>query len=150
MTIPGPDGVELDVWDGIFMHEPLRYVSGVILNMYVARLSLEDLIKLLIISTDCLSLHALYYRIPLSDLGKGLVKVENDHELNRMYDLSKLYGTIEVYLDHCNNDLSRYLALPDPNTLTISVEASEGLDSHGNMQDPFVSVEASENLYPTH
>nr|GFD22168.1 hypothetical protein [Tanacetum cinerariifolium] len=49
-----PDGVELDVWDGIFMHEPLR--------------------------------------IPLSDLGKGLVKVENDHELNRMYDLSKLYG----------------------------------------------------------
>ncbi|GJW58075.1 hypothetical protein Tco_0104806 [Tanacetum coccineum] len=118
MIIPGPDGVELDVWDGIFMHEPLRYVSGVILNMYVARLSLEELRKLLIISTDCLSLDALYYRIPHSDLDKGLVKVENDHELNRMYDLSKLYGTIEVYLDHCNNDLSRYLSLSDTSTLS--------------------------------
>ncbi|GJW58074.1 multidrug resistance-associated protein 5 [Tanacetum coccineum] len=66
MIIPGrADGVELDVWDGIFMHEPL-------------------------------SLDALYYRIPHSDLDKGLVKVENDHELNRMYDLSKVFmATIE-------------------------------------------------------
>ncbi|GJX71080.1 multidrug resistance-associated protein 5 [Tanacetum coccineum] len=97
MTIPGPDGIELDVWnDGIFMLEPLRYDSGVLLKILVARL-----------------------KIPDSDLEKGLVKVVNDYDLIHMYDMYKMYGGIKLYLDHCDIDLSQYLANPDPNTEEI-------------------------------
>ncbi|GJT03256.1 multidrug resistance-associated protein 5 [Tanacetum coccineum] len=86
MTIPGPDGIELDVWnDGIFMLEPLR---------------IRD-----------------------SDLEKGLVKVVNDYDLIHMYDMYKMYGGIKLYLDHCDIDLSQYLANPEPNTIKAEEEA---------------------------
>ncbi|GJR96619.1 hypothetical protein Tco_0268793 [Tanacetum coccineum] len=68
MTILGLDGIELDVWnDGIFMVDPLRYDSGVLLNML-------------------------------------------------------MYGGIDLYLDHCDIDLSQYLADPDPSTVRKEAE----------------------------
>ncbi|GJT92029.1 multidrug resistance-associated protein 5 [Tanacetum coccineum] len=58
MTIPGPEGIELDVWnDGVFMHEPLRYESGFILKI-----------------------------ISDSDLDKGLVKYLADPDLSTLND----------------------------------------------------------------
>ncbi|GJV82951.1 hypothetical protein Tco_1522849 [Tanacetum coccineum] len=53
MTIPGPDGIELDVWnDGIFMVDPLRYDSGVMLNMFVARLKFKEFERMIIKETN--------------------------------------------------------------------------------------------------
>ncbi|GKF31647.1 hypothetical protein Tco_0101445 [Tanacetum coccineum] len=106
MTIPRPDGIELDVWnDGIFMVYPLRYDSGVLLNMLVARLKFKEFERMIIKETNWVNLFAMYYSIPDSDLEKGLVKVVNDYDLIHMYDISKMYGEIKLYLDH-----------PDPTT----------------------------------
>lgn len=119
MTIPGPDGIEVDVWnDGIFMVEPLRYEDGVMLNMFIARLKYLDFMRMVVKRTNCAHLFAAYYRMPQLDLEKGLVKLCNDYDLMHMYDLSKKYGGVEVFLDHCNIDLSEYLAEPDPSTLS--------------------------------
>ncbi|GJY98937.1 hypothetical protein Tco_0516367 [Tanacetum coccineum] len=119
MTIPRPDGIELDVWnDGIFMVYPLRYDSGVLLNMLVARLKFKEFERMIIKETNWVNLFAMYYSIPDSDLEKGLVKVVNDYDLIHMYDISKMYGEIELYLDHCNIDLSQYLANPNPTTVS--------------------------------
>ncbi|PWA40108.1 hypothetical protein CTI12_AA565890 [Artemisia annua] len=80
MVIPGPDGIDFDVWnDGIFMHEPLRYEDGVILKMYVARLSYEELRGLIKKSLMDIHMFGMYYRLPECDLDQGLVKVENDN-----------------------------------------------------------------------
>ncbi|GKE09187.1 hypothetical protein Tco_1412738 [Tanacetum coccineum] len=35
-----------------------------------------------------------------------------------MYDMSKMYGGIELYLDHCDIDLSQYLVDPGPSTVS--------------------------------
>nr|GEV29077.1 multidrug resistance-associated protein 5 [Tanacetum cinerariifolium] len=123
MTIPGPDGIELDVWnDGIFMLDPLRYDSGVMLNMLVARLKFKEFERMIIKETNCANLVAMYSRIPDSDLEKGLVKVVNGYDLIHMYDMSKMYGGIKLYLDHCDIDLSKYLADPDPSTAEKEAE----------------------------
>ncbi|GKA88094.1 multidrug resistance-associated protein 5 [Tanacetum coccineum] len=119
MIIPRPDGIKLDVWnDRIFMVDPLRYDRGVLLNMFVARLNFKEFERMIIKETNCANLFAMYYRIPDRDLEKGLVKVVNDYDLIHMYDMSKMYSGIELYLDHCNINLSQYLADPDPTTVS--------------------------------
>lgn len=124
MVIPGPDGIDLDVWnDGIFMLEPLRYEDGVILKMYVARLSYEELRGLIKKSLMAMNVFGMYYRLPECDLEHGLVKIENDTDLIHMYDLSKNHGGIEMYIDHCDIDLTKHLASPDPSTLSDGTSA---------------------------
>ncbi|GKA51904.1 hypothetical protein Tco_0745100 [Tanacetum coccineum] len=119
MIIPRPDGIKLDVWnDRIFMVDPLRYDRGVLLNMFVARLNFKEFKRMIIKETNCANLFAMYYRIPDRDLEKGLVKVVNDYDLIHMYDMSKMYSGIELYLDHCDINLSQYLAYPDPTTVS--------------------------------
>nr|GEY08306.1 ribonuclease H-like domain-containing protein [Tanacetum cinerariifolium] len=64
MTIPRPDGIELDVWnDRIFMVDPLKCDSGVLLNMLVARLKFKEFKRMIIKETNCANLFAMYYRI---------------------------------------------------------------------------------------
>jgi hypothetical protein len=93
MVIPGPDGIELDVWnDGIFKEDPLRYEDVVILNAYIARLSLKDLIEHVKKYTQCAHVFGLYYKMPHSDLDKGLVKLDCDWECNKIYDLASCLG----------------------------------------------------------
>ena len=124
MVIPGPDGIDLDVWnDGIFLLEPLRYEDGVILKMYVARLSYEELRGLIKKSLMAMHMFGMYYRLPECDLEHGLVKIENDTDLIHMYDLSKKHGGIEMYIDHCDIDLTKHLAQPDPSTLSDGTSA---------------------------
>ena len=119
MVIPGDNGIELDVWnDGIFKEDPLRYEDGVILHAYIARLPLKDLIEHVKRYTECAHVFGLYYKMPHSDLDKGLVKLDCDWECNRMYDLARLFGKLEVYVDHSNIDFSKYLANTDPGTPT--------------------------------
>ncbi|GKB71862.1 pentatricopeptide repeat-containing protein [Tanacetum coccineum] len=60
----------------------------------------------------------MYYRIPDRDLEKGLVKVVNDYDLIHMYDMSKMYGGIELYLAMWTLNLSRILVDPDPSTVS--------------------------------
>ncbi|GJR46356.1 hypothetical protein Tco_1314459 [Tanacetum coccineum] len=56
MTILGLDGIELDVWnDEIFMVDPLRYDSGVLLNMLVARLKFKEFKRMIIKETNYLA-----------------------------------------------------------------------------------------------
>ncbi|PWA92196.1 hypothetical protein CTI12_AA082130 [Artemisia annua] len=124
MVVPGPDGIDLDVWnDGIFLHEPLRYEDGVILKMYVARLSYEELRGLIKKSLMAMHMFGMYYRLPECDLEHGLVKIENDIDLIHMYDLSKKHGGIEMYIDHCDIDLTKHLAPPDPSILSDGTSA---------------------------
>ena len=124
MVIPGPDGIDLDVWnDGIFLHDPLRYEDGVILKMYVARLSYEELRRLIKKSLMAMHMFGMYYRLPECDLDQGIVKIENDTDVIHMYDLSKKHGGIEMYIDHCDIDLTQYLATPDPSTLSDGTSA---------------------------
>ena len=119
MVIPGDNGIELDVWnDGIFKEDPLRYEDGVILHAYIARLSLKDLLEHVKRYTMCAHVFGLYYKMPHTELDKGLVKLDCDWECNRMYDLAGLFGKLEVYVDHTNLDFSKYLANTDPGTPT--------------------------------
>lgn len=41
-----------------------------------------------------------------------------------MYDLSRLFGILEVYIDHTNLDFFKYLAIPDPGTSTSKYRAT--------------------------
>ena len=122
--IPGPNGIELDVWnDGIFKEDPLRYEDGVILHAFIARLSLKELTEHVKRYTECAHIFGLYYKMPHSELDKGLVKLDCDWECNRMYDLARLFRKLEVYVDHTNIDFTKYLAMPDPGTPTSEYRA---------------------------
>ena len=44
-------------------------------------------------------MYLVYYKMPHSDLDKGLVKLDCDRECNRMYELSRLFGKLEVYVN---------------------------------------------------
>ncbi|PWA87154.1 hypothetical protein CTI12_AA046340 [Artemisia annua] len=124
--IPGPNGIGLDVWnDGIFKEDPLRYEDGVILHAYIARLPLKDLIEHVKRYTECAHIFGLYYRMPNTELDKGLVKLDCNWECNRMYELAKLFGKLEVYVNHTDLDFSKYLSSTDPGIPTSKYRAAD-------------------------
>ncbi|GJV52964.1 hypothetical protein Tco_1448705 [Tanacetum coccineum] len=52
----------------------------------------------------------LYYQVPNIELEMGLVRVSNDRELSYMFDIEETFGRFELYLDHLDIDLSKYLS----------------------------------------
>ncbi|GKB01841.1 retrovirus-related pol polyprotein from transposon TNT 1-94 [Tanacetum coccineum] len=157
MTIPEPDGIELDVWnDGVFMHEPFRW----------SREGFSEVEK----DYDLIHMHdlsKLYGGIELYfdhyDVGKGKEKVvvksdsdsgndwmlkesDNDHidYSNKFFDYLSVgeEKLIQLITGQSNRIKTRQTLIPD-----MIGFASEGEDF--NLQDPFVGVEERGDIYPT-
>ncbi|GJU12065.1 multidrug resistance-associated protein 5 [Tanacetum coccineum] len=72
--------------DGYFFHLPLTYVDGVILEMIVRRMPYEEFV------------------VYLEE------KVSDDMSLSYMFDVEETFGRLNLYLDHLDIDLSKYLS----------------------------------------
>lgn len=75
--------------------------------------------------TACAHVFGLYYKMPHCELDKGLVKLYCDWECNRMYVPARLFGKLEVYVDHTNLDFSKYLVINNPDTPTSKYRAAK-------------------------
>lgn len=107
--IHGTNLHQFDVWnDGYFAHLPLRYKDGVILNVAAVRMPYEKFAEILEKQAGNY-FQGLYFIVPNVELEKGLVRVSNDKEIAYRFDVAELYGRLELYLDHYDMNLSKYL-----------------------------------------
>ena len=124
--IPGTNLHQFDVWnDGYFVHLPLRYKDGVILNVAAVRMPYEKFAEILEKQAGNY-FQGLYFRVPNVELEKGLVRVSNDKEIAYMFDVAELYGRLELYLDHYDMNLSEYLDKAETCVMDESVCKAKG------------------------
>ncbi|KAJ9566551.1 hypothetical protein OSB04_002517 [Centaurea solstitialis] len=82
-------------YDGCFMYQPLRYDNGKTFEVTVERITYEEMVSFIEFDTKT-TISALYYCIPGNELHKGLMKVDNNHDVECLFDISENYGPIEV------------------------------------------------------
>ncbi|KAJ9543982.1 LOW QUALITY PROTEIN: hypothetical protein OSB04_023689 [Centaurea solstitialis] len=81
--------------DGCFMYNSLS-------------IPVEEIIALIEKETSSV-VSALYWCLPRNDLESGLIKIENDNDLETMFDTTECYGHINIYIDHFGDDMSHYI-----------------------------------------
>ena len=94
--------------DGCFLYNPLTYANGSSIDIKMTRVRYEELIPLLEKETSCV-VSVLYWCLPGTDLESGLMKIENDNDLETMFDNGDCYGQIHMYIDHFGDDMSHYI-----------------------------------------
>ncbi|GJS22955.1 hypothetical protein Tco_0451587 [Tanacetum coccineum] len=108
--IPGTDLHQFEVHnDGYFAHLPLNYVNGVILEMAVPRMPYQQLAEFLEEKCGCY-FQGLYYQVRSQDLEKGLVRVSDDKSTSYMFDVEETFCRLNLYLDHLDMNLLKYLS----------------------------------------
>ncbi|GJR37032.1 hypothetical protein Tco_1212716 [Tanacetum coccineum] len=118
--ILGIDLHQFDVHnDGYFVHLPLNYVDGVILEMGVPKMPYEQLAEFLEEKCGCY-FQGLYYQVPNQDLERGLVRVSDDRSVSYMFDVEETFSRLNLYLNHLDMNLSGYLS----QAITIDMDAS--------------------------
>nr|GEW77169.1 putative wall-associated receptor kinase-like 16 [Tanacetum cinerariifolium] len=63
----------------------------------------------------------LYYQVPNHDLERGLVRVSDDRSLSYMFDVEETFGRLNLYLDHLDMDLSKYLSQAITNKIDVCI-----------------------------
>nr|GEX88354.1 peroxidase 20 [Tanacetum cinerariifolium] len=63
----------------------------------------------------------LYCQAPNHDLERGLVRVSDDRSLSYMFDVEETFGKLNLYLDHLDMDLSKYLSQASTNVMDACV-----------------------------
>ena len=96
-------------YDGVFMYQPLRYDNGQSYSMTIDRTSHMDLINYVEKYTSTI-VNSLYFCLLGNTLESGLVKIDNDSNLDVLFDVSDSYGLLDMYVDHFGGDLSLCLA----------------------------------------
>ena len=91
------------------MYEPLRYENGKSLEVTIERISYEEMVSSIEFDTKTI-ISAIYYCLPENELDKGLMKVDNNNDVECLFDISESYGAVKIYIDHFGDDLSVYLA----------------------------------------
>ncbi|GKB30826.1 hypothetical protein Tco_0870227, partial [Tanacetum coccineum] len=75
--------------DGVFNLHPLRYDHGKILTLKLSkltRMSFSKLLDMLSYKLEC-EICGVFYSTPRSSLEEGLTIVEDDFDMNKMYDM---------------------------------------------------------------
>ncbi|GJT37207.1 hypothetical protein Tco_0937072 [Tanacetum coccineum] len=97
------DEIRYDVYfGGCFFMCPLDYQNGQILDLRLPRLkrlSYKEMNDLLLDKTKE-EIWKLFYCKPKCTLEKGLTIVENDRDIEKMFELANLQGALDVYVCH--------------------------------------------------
>ncbi|GJZ46477.1 phospholipase-like protein [Tanacetum coccineum] len=96
--------------DGVFNLHPLRYDHGKILTLKLSkliRMSFSKLLDMLSYKLEC-EIWGIFYSTPRSSLEEGLTIVEDDFDMNKMYDMGEKYGLINLYIAHLPKKLAKY------------------------------------------
>ncbi|KAJ9565013.1 hypothetical protein OSB04_000979 [Centaurea solstitialis] len=113
-------------YDGCFMYQPLRYENGKALEVTVERITYDEMVSFIEFDTKTI-ISSLYYCLPGSELDRGLMKVDNDNDVECLFDIGHSYGPVEVYVDHFGDDLTFYLATNgEKNGNNVDEEMVEG------------------------
>ncbi|KAJ9535076.1 hypothetical protein OSB04_un001849 [Centaurea solstitialis] len=96
-------------YDGCFMYQPLRYENGKALEVTVERITYDEMVSFIEFDTKTI-ISSLYYCLPGSELDRGLMKVDNDTDVECLFDIGHSYGPLDIYVDHFGDDLTFYLA----------------------------------------
>ncbi|KAJ9542234.1 hypothetical protein OSB04_028740 [Centaurea solstitialis] len=107
--------------DGCFMYLPLRYENGSSIDISITRVSIEEITSLIEKETSSV-VNALYWCLPGNDLANGLMKIENEGDIQTMFDFGESYGHINVYIDHFGDDMSDYIV----NHLKLTNDQGDG------------------------
>ncbi|GJY69509.1 hypothetical protein Tco_0472491 [Tanacetum coccineum] len=97
-------------YDGVFNLHPLRYDHGKILTLKLSkliRMSFSKLLDMLSYKLEC-EIWGIFYSTPRSSLEEGLTIVEDDFDMNKMYDMGEKYGLINLYIAHFPKNLAEY------------------------------------------
>ncbi|GKC24600.1 hypothetical protein Tco_1026750, partial [Tanacetum coccineum] len=98
-------------FDGTFNFSPLTYENGLVYQWSVRkdnRLDLAIIREFLREKTQSIIMYELFYKLPQCDLDVGLKIIENERDLEAMYDFAHEYGIIHVYITHGPHDLAPY------------------------------------------
>ncbi|GJX64329.1 hypothetical protein Tco_0298672 [Tanacetum coccineum] len=109
-----PDGslfLLFDVhFDGTFL-SPLRYENGIVYEWAVRKdnpLDLANVRATLREKTQSVVVYELFFKLPQCELDVGLKIIENDRDLDVLYEYAHDHGVIQVYITHGPQDLSSY------------------------------------------
>ncbi|KAJ9553440.1 hypothetical protein OSB04_017485 [Centaurea solstitialis] len=113
-------------YDGCFVYQPLRYENGKALEVTVERITYDEMVSFIEFDTKTI-ISSLYYRLPGSELDRGLMKVDNDNDVECLFDIGHSYGPVKIYVDHFGDDLTFYLATKgEQNGNNVDEEMVEG------------------------
>ncbi|GJU05469.1 hypothetical protein Tco_1121899 [Tanacetum coccineum] len=96
--------------DGVFNLLPLRYDHGKILTLKLSnliRMSFSKLLDMLSYKLEC-EIWGIFYSTPRSSLEEGLTIIEDDFDMNKMYDMGEKYGLINLYIAYLPKHLAEY------------------------------------------
>nr|GEZ60208.1 transposase, MuDR, MULE transposase domain protein [Tanacetum cinerariifolium] len=94
----------------MFHELPLRYEYGKVLPLKLSnlnRMSYSEMLDMLVYKLEC-EIHGLFYCIPKNSLEIGLMIVEGDPDIQKMYDMAELYGLINLYIGYVPKNLAAY------------------------------------------
>ncbi|GJR58778.1 hypothetical protein Tco_1500940 [Tanacetum coccineum] len=98
-------------YDGTFNFMPLRYENGLVCQWSLRKdneLDLATVHDFLREKTQSIILYELFFKLPECELDVGLKIIENERDLEAMYDYAHKYGKIHVYVTHGPQDLASY------------------------------------------
>ncbi|GJZ02083.1 hypothetical protein Tco_0520044 [Tanacetum coccineum] len=98
-------------FDGTFLFSPLRYENGIVYEWAVRKdnpLDLATVHATLREKTQSVVLYELFFKLPQCELDVGLKIIENDRDLDVLYEYAHDHGVIQVYITHGPRDLSSY------------------------------------------
>ncbi|GJV64341.1 hypothetical protein Tco_1475169 [Tanacetum coccineum] len=98
-------------YDGTFNFSPLRYENGLVYQWSVRKdnhLDLASVRDFLREKTQSIIMYELFFKLPQCELDVGLKIIENERDLEAMYDYAHEYGIIHVYITHGPRDLAPY------------------------------------------
>ena len=79
------------------MYEPLRYENGKSLEVTVERITYEEMVSSIELGTKTI-ISAIYCCLPENELDKGLMKVDNNNDVECLFDICESYGNVNIYI----------------------------------------------------
>ncbi|GJW51556.1 hypothetical protein Tco_0092907 [Tanacetum coccineum] len=112
MALSGSPFLLFDVhYGGRFNFMPLRYENGLVYQWCVRKdneLNLATVRDFLRQETKSIIMYELFFKLPQCELNVGLEIIENERDLEAMYDYAHKYGIIHVYITHGPQDLAPF------------------------------------------
>ncbi|GJS09097.1 hypothetical protein Tco_0365893 [Tanacetum coccineum] len=97
-------------YDDVFNEYPLRYEYGKKLTLKLSKSNMmifSKMLDMLSYKLEC-EIWAIFVCSPRCSLEKGLTILEGDGDMNKLYDIAKKYGLINLYIPHLPKNLAEY------------------------------------------
>ncbi|GKD39392.1 hypothetical protein Tco_1259599, partial [Tanacetum coccineum] len=97
-------------YDGVFNEYPLRYEHGKNLTLKLSKsnkMIFSKMLDMLSYKLEC-EIWGIFVCSPRCSLEEGLTILEGDGDMNKLYDIAKKYGLINLYIAHLPKNLAEY------------------------------------------